>query len=293
MGSPGLPYVFGPFRHDPEQQALFRGDEAVALAPKAVETLHVLLEHRGRIVKKGELLRLVWPDTVVEDVGLARNISILRKALGDEAEQPVYIETVPRRGYRFIAEVSMPRRQVAAAGPSPHRNRWRLWTIALAAATAVVVVLGVVVYRQFYAPGPYLRQQPDMVATLAVIPFEQLGSMRDDSAFSRGLEESLVASLAKLERIQVISPGTVHRYTDKGVTVAAMSRLLRLDAVVEGTLQQSGSRIRVSARLPDIRSGRLIWAGTHDLEASDRVAAQSAAAAWIAQAVQEHLQWQQ
>ncbi|MGB7721535.1 MAG: transcriptional regulator, partial [Bryobacteraceae bacterium] len=90
-------YTFGPFHYDAEQRLLFRQDEVVPLVPKAIDTLHVLLDRRGRVVEKAELMKLVWPDTTVEDVGLARNISLLRKALDDESGQ--YIETIPRRGY--------------------------------------------------------------------------------------------------------------------------------------------------------------------------------------------------
>jgi hypothetical protein len=84
---------------------LFRQGEVVPLVPKAIDTLHVLLEQRGRVVEKAELMKFVWPDTTVEEVGLARNISLLRKALDDESGQ--YIETIPRLGYRFAAEAPM------------------------------------------------------------------------------------------------------------------------------------------------------------------------------------------
>jgi DNA-binding winged helix-turn-helix (wHTH) protein len=80
-------FAFGPFHYDAEQRLLFRQDEVVPLVPKAIDTLHVLLERRGRVVEKAELMKLVWPDTTVEDVGLARNISLLRKALDDESGQ--------------------------------------------------------------------------------------------------------------------------------------------------------------------------------------------------------------
>jgi DNA-binding winged helix-turn-helix (wHTH) protein len=95
-------FAFGPFHYDAEQRLLFRQGEVVPLVPKAIDTLHVLLERRGRVVEKAELMKLVWPDTTVEEAGLARNISLLRKALDDESGQ--YIETIPRRGYRFAAE---------------------------------------------------------------------------------------------------------------------------------------------------------------------------------------------
>ena len=112
-------YVFGPFHYDPEQRLLFRQGEVVALVPKAIDTLHVLLERRGRVVEKADLMKLVWPDTTVEEVGLARNISLLRKALDDESGQ--YIETIPRRGYRFAAEAPM-------QGPGRWPRKWaRIW----------------------------------------------------------------------------------------------------------------------------------------------------------------------
>ena len=98
-------YCFGPFHYDSAQRLLFREDEMVPLAPKLSETLRVLLERHGRVVEKAELMREVWPDTTVEEVGLARNISQLRKALGDESEAGTYIETLPKRGYRFVGEV--------------------------------------------------------------------------------------------------------------------------------------------------------------------------------------------
>jgi DNA-binding winged helix-turn-helix (wHTH) protein len=96
--------AFGPFHYDAEQRLLFRQGEVVPLVPKAIDTLHVLLDRRGRVVEKADLMKLVWPDTTVEDVGLARNISLLRRALDDESGQ--YIETIPRRGYRFAAETA-------------------------------------------------------------------------------------------------------------------------------------------------------------------------------------------
>ena len=97
-------YSFGPYRLDTRERMLLREGQYVPLTPKALETLMVLVEHGGRIVEKEEFLRLVWPDTFVEDVTLAKNVSSLRKTLG-ESEQHHYIETIPKRGYRFVADV--------------------------------------------------------------------------------------------------------------------------------------------------------------------------------------------
>src|SRR5206468_11312739 len=96
-------YNFGPFRLDSAERLLLRGQERVALTPKAYETLLTLVENAGRALEKDELLRRIWPDTFVEEVSLARNISVLRKVLGDE--DGMYIETLPKRGYRFAAPV--------------------------------------------------------------------------------------------------------------------------------------------------------------------------------------------
>lgn len=103
--SPNSFYEFGPFRLDPALPLLLRDGEPVQLPPKALETLVVLVERAGRVVRRQELIEAVWPDTVVEENNLSVNVSALRKALGDGEEGEKYIETVPRRGYRFIAPV--------------------------------------------------------------------------------------------------------------------------------------------------------------------------------------------
>jgi DNA-binding winged helix-turn-helix (wHTH) protein/TolB-like protein len=277
-------YAFGPFHYDAEQRLLFRQDEVVPLVPKAIDTLHVLLERRGRIVEKSEFIKLVWPDTTVEDVGLARNISLLRKALDDESGQ--YIETIPRRGYRFAAEAP-------EQGPGVGRGtrRWcgsgsgkRRWLVAAAG----LVALSGIVYWQFYMPSRYLPQGPGF-ASLAVVPFESLTFELDRSAFSRGLSDQLVADLSKLDRVQVISPSTVRRYTWLGISTGFMGRLLGLEVLVEGTVQKVGERLTITARLVDVHTGKLIWAENYDYPAADLGQIQAEAARAVAAQVGAHL----
>ena len=265
-------YTFGPFHYDAEQRLLFRQGEVVPLVPKAIDTLHVLLERRGRIVEKADLMKLVWPDTTVEDVGLARNISLLRKALDDESGQ--YIETIPRRGYRFAAEAP-------AGGRRMPRTRWLVLAVCLLA-------VGGVIYWQFYTPSRYLPRGPDF-ASLAVVPFESLTYELDRSAFARGLSDLLVADLSKLDRVQVISPSTVRRYTWLGISTGFMGRLLGLEVLVEGTVQKVGERITVTARLVDVHTGRLIWAENYDYPAADLGQIQAEAAREVAAQVGAHL----
>jgi DNA-binding winged helix-turn-helix (wHTH) protein/TolB-like protein len=265
----GRVYRFGPFRYDADQRVLFRGGDLVPLAPKALDTLQVLLENRDRVVPRAELLSLVWPDTTVEEIGLARNISLLRKALGDEGETG-WIETIPKRGYRFAGEVTV------GDGPAaiPQRSLSRRWLVAAGLTLALAVI-----YWQFYRPSRYL---PPGSVSLAVLPFEPLGSDADVEVWSRGLHEVVSAELSKISRVHVISPATVRRYRALHLSPALMSRLLGLHVVVEGTLQKFGERLRVTARLADVHSGKLIWADSFDVPSTTDGAAQNDVARRIA-----------
>src|SRR5579872_2236522 len=134
-------YQFGPFRLDPVVGVLLRGEEIVPLTIKAFAILTVLVENRGHVVQKDQLLRTVWPDCFVEDNNLSQNISAVRRALGEVPEQPKYIETVPRRGYRFIGNVQEFRSgAVPAANPG---DRAQLET----GSRAILETLGILPFR--------------------------------------------------------------------------------------------------------------------------------------------------
>ncbi len=217
MSQPAGPvYEFGPFRYDAAQHLLFRAGEAVPLVPKAIDTLQALLERRGQVVGKAELMKAVWPDCVVEEVGLARNVSVLRKALGDDAE--AYIETIPKRGYRFAAGVDDKEagRNQAAPAEAPvltQRAKTPRWTWPAWVAGACGLALAV--YWQFYRPSRYLPPAGG-TASLAVIPFECLSPELERGAFSQAFTEALVEEVSKLRSVQVISPSTVARYRRLG-----------------------------------------------------------------------------
>jgi DNA-binding winged helix-turn-helix (wHTH) protein/TolB-like protein len=240
----GPVYRFGPFHYDTRQRLLFRGADIVPVTPKALDTLHALIERRDRIVDKPELMGVVWGDTAVEETGLARNISVLRKVLGDD-----YIETIPKRGYRFVGDV-------VRDEPVVHRTPWI--PVALAA-----TVLTVFVYWQFYVPSKYL---PFAAATnVAVIPFETA----EHQQFSRNLSELLVAELTNSKGIRVLSPGTVRRYQSVGISPAFMARLIGIEILIEGTVQAAGDRLRVTARIADVHTGKLIGAYTYEYPAAE------------------------
>jgi DNA-binding winged helix-turn-helix (wHTH) protein/TolB-like protein len=253
----GRALEFGPFRYDPSQRLLFREGAVVPLVPKAIDTLHVLLERRSRMVEKAELMKLVWPDAVVEEVGLARNISVLRKALGDEGDAGAYIETIPRRGYRFVAEVR------EAAPASPRRRVW-MWP----AAGALALTLAAFVYWQFYTPSRYLPRGWHF-AGLAVVPFECPNADLAGASVPQTLSELLVVEFTRLDGVQVVSPSTVRRHQRFGISMGLMGRLLGLDVLVEGTVQRTGNRIRVTSRLVDVHTGKIIWSDSVEYPGAD------------------------
>jgi DNA-binding winged helix-turn-helix (wHTH) protein/TolB-like protein len=282
---PSNGWEFGPFRYDPAQRLLFRDGALVPLVPKAVETLHALLERRGRIVEKAELMKLVWPDATVEEIGLARNVSTLRKALGDETDANLYIETIPRRGYRFIAEV---RDVTEGVPPLPMPTRPRRFRRTALVAVGACAVLALLTYWQFYRPSRYLPSGPGF-AELAVAPFDCASPELNRSGAPKDLNEMLAASLSQLDRVHVISPTTVRKYDRLGIPMNLMSRMLGLQLLVEGSLRTASGRLRVTARLVDVHSGKLVWSNSADYPAADVDLAESAAARDISAAVDAHV----
>jgi DNA-binding winged helix-turn-helix (wHTH) protein/TolB-like protein len=275
---------FGPFRYDWEQRLLFREGETVPLAPKVGETLRVLLERHGTMVEKAELMRAVWPDTRVEDIGLARNISQLRKALGDESESGRYIETLPKRGYRFVGEVVT--EGVGDGGLSRAKVMQRLRGLLLALMGACAILA--VVYWQFYRPSRYLSSG-DGIANIAVIPFECLSPELDCGTFPHGLNDLLVADLTKMSAVHVLSPSTVHTYQRARLSIPFMARLLGMDVMLDGSAQRAGERVRVTARLVDVHSAKLVWSDSYEYPAQQLADAQRLAARDIAAQVGAHL----
>ena len=232
---------------------------------------------RGALVEKAELMNLVWPDCVVEEIGLARNISLLRKALGEDAEN--YIETVPRRGYRFTAGEDEVAGQLRAAKRIP---------ILPLVAGVGALLLAAFVYWQFYQSSRFVPVQGQR-ALLAEATIEILGPELERTGFPRVFTETLAAELANHDSVQLISSSTVRRYERWGIPVALMARMLGLHLIVEGTARQSGTLVRIAIRLSDVHSGRLIWAENYEIPAADLESAETGVARTVAAQITQHL----
>ncbi len=264
-------YEFAAFRFDPTERVLYRGASIVPLTPKVAETLLVLLEHHSRVVEKSELLKLVWPDTFVEEGGLARNISVLRKVLGDEPDGCRYIETVPKRGYRFVAPVS-----VAPHDAKPRPSAGLRKSLAVALLIAVAASVAYFLKRRETAAG--IR-----ASSIAVLPLKNLSNDPVQEYFSEGMTDALGTELAKT-RLRVIAPDSVRRLRP-GAPLDEIGRQLGVEAVIQGTVLGSGDQVRINVQLVEVKTGRLAWAESYRRSLRDVLGLQAEVADAIAREI--------
>jgi TolB-like protein/Tfp pilus assembly protein PilF len=232
-------YEFGLFRLDAAGRLLFRDGQRLPLSPKAVELLVVLVEAEANTVSKEELLNKVWADTAVEEGSITSHISLLRKTLGDR-----YIETIPKRGYRFVGTLKQ------IAGPSD--------------------------------PQPHIR-------SLAVLPLRNLTPDPDGDYFADSMTEALITGLAKITSLLVVSRTSIMRYKNTQKSLPEIGKELSVDAIVEGSVQREGDRVRISARLVRAATDQHMWVDSYDRELRDVLILQNEVARTIAQQVQAKL----
>jgi len=288
-------YDFGPFRLDVGERALLRDAQPVALTPKAFETLVVLVQHSGHLVGKDEVLERVWHDTIVEESNLNVIIHTLRKALGDDRRESKYIETISKRGYRFVAAVKRvtgeesvrsdlvflpddssveisespetripdPTAAVPAAGVRPTRR-----VLAVIGAGVLFTVLSTILFftwrsnRQSAVPRPVAASAS--VRSIAVLPFRVLSTEKGDEYLSLGLADALITSLSQTRQVIVRGTEAVAKYQNASRDPLEAGREQGVEAVLDGQVQRIGDRVRVSARLVRTSDGTSLWADHFD-----------------------------
>lgn len=313
-------YNFDDFVLDALRRILRRGDQTVPLTSKAFETLLVLVRNREHVVPKDELMRLVWPDSFVEEVNLAQNISALRKALGESPGENRFIATIPGRGYQFVGEVGEPddtldelivarhtRAQVVVveekdqaqellpgqrpALPVPRRSsrRWRL-----AAWGGIAIALCFAAATGYY----WERQRAAMEAgdaghSLAVLPFQPLGSESDDEHLGLGVADAVITKLSNIRQLPVRPTDVVIRYSDPKTDPIQAARELGVDSVLSGKIQKSGDRIRATVQLVRVSDGCALWAQSFDEKTTNIFAVEDSISEQVVQALAIHLASQQ
>jgi TolB-like protein/DNA-binding winged helix-turn-helix (wHTH) protein/Flp pilus assembly protein TadD len=288
-------YRFGDFEFDPASGELYKDGSRIRLQAQPFQILNLLLKRPGEVVTRDEVRQALWPgDTFVEfDVGLNSAIKRLRDALGDSAENPRFVETLPRRGYRFIAalETPPPAPPVVEEPPRPLQPpgfRLRSWRGAAAAVAALAVAGGLIVTSSGpRARGP-LASEP--IRSLAVLPFENLTGDPEQDYFVDGMTDAVITDLAQVRALRVISRTSVAQYKRTSKALPRIAEELDVDAVVEGTVSRSGDRVRITAQLIQAAPDRHLWAQTYERERRDVLALQREVAAAIAQAIEVKLQ---
>lgn len=270
-------YEFGEFRLVPHERLLLRGKEPIALPPKLFDVLLLLVENEGHLIEKNVLLDMLWPETFVEEATLARTVSSLRKILGETSEHKL-IETVPKRGYRFIAPVrgSATRGNMTAehfetsggnafaesAEPPAKPSTWKLFlsrpVLALGLLAIALVSAGLIV--------SWNRQSPasNEMKSIAVLPFDRIGDGESDETLEFGMADTLITRLSGLRRVIVRPTSAVSKYAGQKPDAVTLGRELQVDAVLEGSVQKSGEQVRVNVHLISTSDGSTLWAEKFD-----------------------------
>lgn len=264
-------FRFGDFVIDLQGVRLLHGDAAVHLEPKAFRVLLWLIERRGEVVGREELLENVWEEAFVSENALTRAVTRLRQALGDDSHQPRYVETVPTFGYRFVAEVEelsgtevpalFPGAEPAASARRHAGRRAARGAVALAS----VLLVGLAAYKVWLVVrAPESGKRAAALPTrLAVLPLRNLGPP-DQEYLVDGIHEELIADLSKIPGLRVISRTTAMHYRETSRSLPEISRELGVDYVVEGSVLREGSRIRVTSQLIDGESDEHLWNERYD-----------------------------
>src|SRR5215469_4465333 len=246
---------FGVFELDLQRAELRKSGGKVKLQEQPLKILQILLENPGQIVGRDELQKRVWPaNTFVEfDKGLYSAMARLREALGDSSDNPRFIETVARRGYRFIAPVSKTTgegtqgTQAAGAGRPLFVRRWIYSLIS----GLLVGSLLLVILLEFNVTGlqEWLRNRTTPIRSIAVLPLVNLSDDPEQEYFADGMTDELITDLAQLADLRVISRTSVMHYKKTQKTLPEIARELNVDAIVEGTVARFGNRVRIRVQL--------------------------------------------
>jgi TolB-like protein/DNA-binding winged helix-turn-helix (wHTH) protein/Flp pilus assembly protein TadD len=277
---------FGVFEMDLGAGELRRQGLKVKLAGQPLQVLALLLERPGQMITREELQKRLWPlDTFVDfEHGLNKAINRIREALGDDADNPRFVETLHRRGYRFIAPVDVfPKQQterLVSSGESPlaltepKKTPPRLQSPKLVAAIAtllVVVLLSVALALNLGGVRDRLLSRPSQgrIESIAVLPFENAGNNPDIAYLSDGLAENLINEFSQLPRLRVVPRGIAFQYKGKPIDPVAAGKALNAQAVVTGRVAQVGDRLTVVAELTDVSMVSQIWGKQYQQQLSN------------------------
>lgn len=311
-------YEFGPFRVHAVKRVLLKHGEVVPLTSKAFDTLLMLIEHSGQILEKNEMMSVLWRDTIVEENNLTQHISTLRKALGERANEHRFVVTVPGRGYSFVAPVKELHQAIESdlvlqqftrasitivkeerdeestapklgteeyfpIGVSSSDNQRRLVVAALASCVLIAGLVALFAYR-----GSAKKFEPggtDGSGSIAILPFRSLNGPAYDDFLGPGMTDTLIAKLSNIHQVAVRPTSAVIKYAATNPDSLEAGRDLGVESVLEGTVQRSGDRVRVTVQLLRVRDGKPLWAQSFDERLTDIFTVQDAISEQVARAM--------
>lgn len=280
-------YEFDEFRLDVDDKTLWHGQEKVSLPLKAVEMLTLLVKNCGRTVTKEEILETLWQDTFVDENNLAVTVSALRKAFGERKDENRFIETVPRRGYRFVAEAKETNgslilekhtiTEITLEDEEKPKNRIgrRNQNFAIGGILAVILA-SVLAYSFWNSPKTSEKTTGAVSPTIAVLPFRNLSATKDQDQLSLTLTDALITKLAGLKGLTVRPTSSILAFADKPLTPQIVQEKLKVESYLEGAIQKSENRLRISVQLVKTSDGSVIWAGNFDEAETDLLKLQDA-----------------
>ncbi len=287
-------FHFGSFVLDVDRGALLRDGEEVKLRPKAFDVLRYLVEHRGRVISRDELLDAIWPDVVVTEDAVTQCLIDVRRAIGDTSQRK--IRTVTKRGYVFEETVTEQSRPEPGAEPGPASarqpgfGRWAIGVAAFAVVGLVAVWLSMASNR---APATDTAAVAEVTPepSIAVLPFSVLSDDRTQTYFADGVSEEILNLLARQRGLRVIARTSSFSFRDRNVDVAAIAEQLGVTHVLEGSLRNDGDQIRVNVQLVDAATGEYLWTERFDraLSASNLFAIQGEIASTVSESLKTEL----
>lgn len=277
-------FLIDDWQVSPAEGVVNRGDDTLRLEPKAMEVLVYLASHPGEVISREELEREVWHGAVIGYDAVTNTVIKLRKALRDDARQPRYIATIPKKGYQLIAKVGEqgPAQTLAQdttsmpAMVSPWRPRRSLYI----ASMAIIPIIGLLLLwprepSESYSTKPVTTGIVSTPPSIIVLPFENLGNDPQHAWLADGITDDIITDLSRLSNILVIASNTSSRYKGKNVPVKQIGENLNVSHVLKGSVRQLGDAVRVNAQLVNARTGFNLWAQRYDRKTTEIFSVQS------------------
>jgi DNA-binding winged helix-turn-helix (wHTH) protein/TolB-like protein/Flp pilus assembly protein TadD len=295
-------YEFGPFRLDPAERQLLRAENHKRLSPMVFDLLLLLVQRSGQLVKKEEIIEHLWSDTIVEEGNLTNNVSILRKELGDTGKDPKYIQTVPKHGYRFVAEVKVldaggAKEETTSEGvevgltggsveeethqsATPYNTTRKFKVLLFASLILLLLLVAAFYFWRERTPAPVTP------ASIAVLPFKPFELQSGNPSLELGMTDSIIVKLSNISQVTVLPLSAVRRYSAPEQDAIKAGRELGVESVLDGSFQWIEDRIRVRVSLVRVSDGKLLWAEQFDQRLGDIFSVQDAISERVAAALE-------